>query len=158
MEWLMEELEAPPSSSSSSSHRGRSNHSNGHIKTKSVNTDGLRSFSLDEQEDDSEDEVLSVPGVQVVKPSTVSSRKSTTHRTAFLQVSVLPSREQVPTRIWKPHVRFAFQEESDEDLVGLLDESDQERKSSRPRSSGLRHGNTARKREEDDSDEDLLRV
>lgn len=87
MEWLMEELEAPPSSSSS--HRSRSNHSNGHIRTKRVNTDGLRSFSLDEQEDDSEDEVLSVPGVRVVKPSSASSRKSTTHHTAFLQVSVL---------------------------------------------------------------------
>uniref|UniRef100_A0A3B3VE79 Insulin-like growth factor 2 receptor n=1 Tax=Poecilia latipinna TaxID=48699 RepID=A0A3B3VE79_9TELE len=60
MEWLMEELETPLSSSS---HRGRSNHSNGHIRTKPVNTDGLRSFSLDEQDDDSEDEVLSVPGV-----------------------------------------------------------------------------------------------
>uniref|UniRef100_A0A3Q2XYE7 Insulin-like growth factor 2 receptor n=1 Tax=Hippocampus comes TaxID=109280 RepID=A0A3Q2XYE7_HIPCM len=71
MEWLMEELEAPSATSStlsfSSSHRGRSHQSNGHIKTKPVNTDGLRSFSLDEQEDDSEDEVLSVPGVRVVK-------------------------------------------------------------------------------------------
>lgn len=156
MEWLMEELEAPPSSSSS--HRSRSNHSNGHINTKPVNTDGLRSFSLDEQEDDSEDEVLSVPGVRVVKPTTVSSRKSTTHHTAFLQVSGLPSRKQVAAHVRKPHVRFAFQEESDEDLVGLLDESDRERKSSRPRTSGLRHCNTARKREEEDSDEDLLRV
>uniref|UniRef100_A0A3Q3IPM5 Uncharacterized protein n=1 Tax=Monopterus albus TaxID=43700 RepID=A0A3Q3IPM5_MONAL len=64
MEWLMEELEAPPSSSASS-HRGKSNHGNGHITTKPVNTDGLRSFSVDEQEDDSEDEVLSVPGVRV---------------------------------------------------------------------------------------------
>ncbi|XP_041660412.1 cation-independent mannose-6-phosphate receptor [Cheilinus undulatus] len=136
MEWLMEELEAPPSSSSSSSHRGKSNHSNGHIKTKPVNTDGLRSFSLDEQDDDSEDEVLSVPGVRVVK-SSVLSKPSTVHRSAFLQ------------------------EESDEDLVGLLEESDRKRKSSKPRPSGLNHGNTTaanRKRDEDDSDEDLLRV
>ncbi|XP_072218868.1 cation-independent mannose-6-phosphate receptor isoform X2 [Leuresthes tenuis] len=134
MEWLMEELEAPPTSSSSSSQRDRSNHSNGHIRTKPVNTEGLRSFSLDEQEDDSEDEVLSVPGVRVVKSSGLS-RSSTTHRSAFLQ------------------------EESDEDLVGLLDESDRRKKSSKPRSSG--HGNNAaviRKRDEDDSDEDLLRV
>ncbi|XP_054910202.1 cation-independent mannose-6-phosphate receptor [Poeciliopsis prolifica] len=118
MEWLMEELETPLSSSS---HRGRSNHSNGHIRTKPVNTDGLRSFSLDEQDDDSEDEVLSVPGVRVLKPPAASR----TQRSAVLQ------------------------EESDEDLVGLLEESDRARKSSKPRS---------RKREDDDSDEDLLRV
>lgn len=84
MEWLMEELEAPPTSSSSSSHRGKSNHVNGHITAKPVNTDGLRSFSLDEQEDDSEDEVLSVPGVRVVKSSGLSR-----HRSALLQVSTL---------------------------------------------------------------------
>ncbi|XP_071323597.1 cation-independent mannose-6-phosphate receptor isoform X2 [Trachinotus anak] len=136
MEWLMEELEAPPTSSSSSSHRGRSNHANGHITTKRVNTDGLHSFTLDDQEDDSEDEVLSVPGVKVVKSSGLS-RQSVAHRSAFLQ------------------------EESDEDLVGLLDDSDRKRKSSKPRSSGLNHGNNTaanRKRDEDDSDEDLLRV
>lgn len=87
MEWLMEELEAPPTSSSSSSQRGRSHHGNGHITTKPVNTDGLRSFSLEEQEDDdSEDEVLSVPGVRVLK-SSGTSRKSAAHRSAFLQVS-----------------------------------------------------------------------
>lgn len=54
-----------------------------------------------------------------------------------------------------------FQEESDEDLVGLLEESDRKRKSRKPRSSGLNHGNNTtanRKRDEDDSDEDLLRV
>lgn len=87
MEWLMEEQEAPPISSSSSSHRGKDNHSNGHIRTKPVNTDGLRSFSLDEQEDDSEDEVLSVPGVRLVKSSGLP-RSSTAHRSAFLQVGV----------------------------------------------------------------------
>lgn len=86
MEWLMEELETPPASSSSSSHRGKSNLGNGHITTKPVNTDGLRTFSLDEQEDDSEDEVLSVPGVRVVKSSGLS-RHSAAHRSAFLQVS-----------------------------------------------------------------------
>uniref|UniRef100_A0AAQ5ZQF5 Insulin-like growth factor 2 receptor n=1 Tax=Amphiprion ocellaris TaxID=80972 RepID=A0AAQ5ZQF5_AMPOC len=91
MEWLMEELEAPPISSSSQHSRG--NHGNGHIKTKLVNTDGLRSFSLDEQEDDSEDEVLSVPGVRVVKSSGLS-RHSAAHRSAFLQVSI------VSTPVW----------------------------------------------------------
>lgn len=136
MEWLMEELEAPPTSSSSSSQRGKSNHGNGHITTKPVNTDGLRSFSLDDPDDDSEDEVLSVPGVRVVKSSGLS-RHSAANRSAFLQ------------------------EESDEDLVGLLEESDRKRKSSKPRSSAMNHGNNTaanRKRDEDDSDEDLLRV
>lgn len=135
MEWLMEEVDAPPTSSSSL-HRGKNNQSNGHIKTKPVNTEGLRSFSLDDQDDDSEDEVLSVPGVRVIKSSGLS-KQSMAHHSAFLQ------------------------EESDEDLVGLLDESDRKRKSSKPRSSGLNHGNNTaanRKREEDDSDEDLLRV
>ena len=84
----MEELEAPSQSSISSSHRGKSNHSNGHIRTKPVNTDGLRSFSLDEQEDDSEDEVLSIPGVRVHK-STRLSRNSAAFCSALLQVSVL---------------------------------------------------------------------
>ncbi|XP_077442699.1 cation-independent mannose-6-phosphate receptor isoform X2 [Stigmatopora argus] len=135
MEWLMEELESPSATASSSSlsfsssQKGHANHSNGHIKTKTVNTDGLRSFSLDEQEDDSEDEVLSVPGVRVVKSSSV-------HRSVFLQ------------------------EESDEDLVGLLDEPERKRKSAKARSASRRNINEApkTKREDDDSDEDLLRV
>ncbi|TWW69178.1 cation-independent mannose-6-phosphate receptor isoform X1 [Takifugu flavidus] len=135
MEWLMEELEAPPTSSTLSSQRGRSHHSNGHIRTKPVNADGLRSFTLDDQEDDSEDEVLSVPGVRVLKPPG-ASRGSAAHRSVFLQ------------------------EESDEDLVGLLEESDR-KKSGKLRFSAVTHGNSVaanRKREEDDSDEDLLRV
>lgn len=86
MEWLMEEMEPPPTTASSSSHRGRSNHGNGHITTKPVNTDGLRSFTLDEQDDDdSEDEVLSVPGVRVVKASAAAHRPAA-QRSAFLQV------------------------------------------------------------------------
>lgn len=133
MEWLMEDLEAPPTFTTS--HRGKGqHHGNGHITTKHVNTDGLRSFSLDEQDEDSEDEVLNVPGVRVVK-SGAPAKNSSANRSAFLQ------------------------EESDEDLVGLLDDSDRRRKSgrTRPRS----HGNNTtanQKREEEDSDEDLLRV
>lgn len=83
MEWLMEELEAPPTASAGAP-RGRSQQSNGHITTKPVNTDGLRSFSLDE---DSEDEVLSVPGVRVVKSS---SAHRGMQRSALLQVSASP--------------------------------------------------------------------
>ncbi|XP_056150610.1 cation-independent mannose-6-phosphate receptor [Lampris incognitus] len=150
MEWLMEELEAPPSSSTSFSHHGHSNHSNGHITTKPVNTDGLRSFSLDEQEDDdSEDEVLNVPGVRVVTSSgpPKSTIKAAAASSRFLGL------------------RSAFlQEESDEDLVGLLDESDRKRRSqgaAKLRAAGHNHVNDTAanlKRDEDDSDEDLLRV
>ncbi|CAL1586585.1 unnamed protein product [Knipowitschia caucasica] len=132
MEWLMEDLEATPTFAS---HRGRGNHhGNGHITTKHVNTDGLRSFSL-EQDDDSEDEVLNVPGVRVVK-SNARAKNSSANHSAFLQ------------------------EESDEDLVGLLDDSDRRRQPSRPRP--FSHGNgtatSNQKQDEEDSDEDLLRV
>lgn len=54
-----------------------------------------------------------------------------------------------------------FQEESDEDLVGLLDEADRKKKSGRTRPSGPGRGHhtaAISKREEEDSDEDLLRV
>lgn len=95
MEWLMEEMDAPPTSSSS--HQGRSYHGNGHITTKRVNTDGLRSFTLDEQEDDdSEDEVLSVPGVRVVKSSGLS-RHNAAQRSVILQVSLDSS--SLPCRV-----------------------------------------------------------
>lgn len=107
MEWLMEELEAPLTSSSSSQ-RGKSNHSNGHITTKPVNTDGLRSFSLDE---DSEDEVLSVPGVRVVK-SSGASRHSAAHRSALLQVSdtfgITPAADKLGEKIAHNVVVFFF--------------------------------------------------
>lgn len=156
MEWLMEELEAPPTSLSSSSQRGRNNHGNGHITTKRVNTDGLRSFSLDDQDDDSEDEVLSVPGVRVVKSSGLP-RQSAAHHSAFLQVSVASSVGPGAARA-QSLTEVSFQEESDEDLVGLLEESDRKRKSSKPRSSGPNSAAANRKRDEDDSDEDLLRV
>lgn len=134
MEWLMEDLEAPATFATSQRAKGL-HHGNGHITTKHVNTDGLRSFSLDEQDDDSEDEVLNVPGVRVVK-SGAPSKNSSANRSAFLQ------------------------EESDEDLVGLLDDSDRRSKSgrTRPRSQGSNTAAANPKREEDDSDEDLLRV
>ncbi|KAM6964907.1 cation-independent mannose-6-phosphate receptor [Aplochiton taeniatus] len=128
MEWLMEELEAPPASSSRRHDRG--NHENGPITTK-----GLRAFSLDDQEEDSEDEVLSVPGVRVVNGT--GRAGASAQRSALLQ------------------------EESDEDLVGLLDDSERKRrgrtgKPRPPRNHDNRGANG--KREEDDSDEDLLRV
>ncbi|KTF71606.1 hypothetical protein cypCar_00044985 [Cyprinus carpio] len=80
MEWLMEETGTPT----------REPQENGHITTKPVSADALRSFSLDEQ--DSEDEVLTVPGVRTAPSSSTTSR---------LQSALLKA-------------------ESDEDLVGLL--------------------------------------
>lgn len=80
MEWLMEETGTPT----------QEPQENGHITTKPVSADALRSFSLDEQ--DSEDEVLTVPGIRIAPSSSTSSRL----RSALLKA------------------------ESDEDLVGLL--------------------------------------
>ena len=101
MEWLMEELEAPPPGRG-----GKGGQENGHITTKPVNADALRSFTLDEQEDDdSEDEVLSVPGVRVMTRG-----------------------QRAPSRPLTSGPRSALlQEESDEDLVGLLDDSQRRR-------------------------------
>ncbi|XP_064196429.1 cation-independent mannose-6-phosphate receptor [Anguilla rostrata] len=126
MEWLMEEIEPPESSSSR--FRKKEVQENGHITTKPVSAEALRSFPLDEQ--DSEDEVLSVPGVRVQTGRPGPQRP----RAALLE------------------------EESDEDLVGLLEERGRR---SRPKAKARPH----RKRPDlpdrsfhDDSDEDLLRV
>uniref|UniRef100_A0A8C4YYE4 Insulin-like growth factor 2 receptor n=1 Tax=Gadus morhua TaxID=8049 RepID=A0A8C4YYE4_GADMO len=70
MEWLMEEQDPPGGA-------------NGHITAKPVN--GLRSLELDD--DDSEDEVLSVPGVRVFKaPPPSSAPLSAALRSVFMQV------------------------------------------------------------------------
>ena len=95
MEWLMEEQEAPSMSSgpaSSSHHGGSRGGANGHITTKPVN--GLRSLAcggaggVEELDDeDSEDEVLSVPGVRVFKAAPPSSApRSSVFRSVFMQV------------------------------------------------------------------------
>ncbi|KAG7460969.1 hypothetical protein MATL_G00204630 [Megalops atlanticus] len=124
MEWLMEEIEPPDSSSSRLRKEAQEN---GHITTKPVNAEALRSFPLDEQ--DSEDEVLTVPGVRV-------------------QTGRPAPQQRRPRRA---------QEESDEDLVGLLDEGERR---GRPQ----RREQPRRKRADnpasfhDDSDEDLLKV
>ncbi|XP_076873911.1 cation-independent mannose-6-phosphate receptor isoform X2 [Brachyhypopomus gauderio] len=112
MEWLMEEIETP----------AQMPRENGHVTTKPVRADALRSFSLDEQ--DSEDEVLTVPGVHV-RSGPSSSRPRAAHRHG----------------------------ESDEDLVGLLDD---------PTSRNTSGFGSKRQRktqsDPDDSDEDLLKV
>uniref|UniRef100_A0A4W4G3A2 Insulin-like growth factor 2 receptor n=1 Tax=Electrophorus electricus TaxID=8005 RepID=A0A4W4G3A2_ELEEL len=110
MEWLMEEIEAP----------AQAPRENGHVTTKPVSADALRSFSLDEQ--DSEDEVLTVPGVHIRSGS--SRPRVTQHHGG-----------------------------SDEDLVGLLDDT-----ASRNTSGfGSKHQRKTQP-DPDDSDEDLLKV
>ncbi|XP_029532637.1 cation-independent mannose-6-phosphate receptor [Oncorhynchus nerka] len=130
MEWLMEEIEAP----AMSSRLGKEHQENGHITTKPVNADALRSFSLEEQED-SEEEVLSVPGVCVLggrttlRPSGSRTRSSGPLRSALLE------------------------EEIDEDLVGDGDR--------RGRAKPCRNNRPPHRKQQnpqDDSDEDLLTV
>lgn len=118
MEWLMEEVETP----------AQMPQENGHITTKPVSADALRSFSLDEQ--DSEEEVLTIPRVRVQSGQVVASSSSSSSSSRFLKKN-----------------------ESDEDLVGLLD--DAARKSTSKPSSGRQR---KAPRDPDDSDEDLLKV
>lgn len=129
----MEEIEAP----AMSSRLGKEHQENGHITTKPVNADALRSFSLEEQED-SEEEVLSVPGVCVLggrttlRPSGSRIRSSGPLRSALLE------------------------EEIDEDLVGLLGDGDR-----RGRAKPCRNNRPTHRKQQnpqDDSDEDLLTV
>ncbi|XP_052442128.1 cation-independent mannose-6-phosphate receptor [Carassius gibelio] len=113
MEWLMEETGTPT----------QEPQQNGHITTKPVSADALRSFSLDEQ--DSEDEVLTVPGVRIGPSSSNTSR---------LQSALLKA-------------------ESDEDLVGLLVDTQSRNKT--------RYSDRNQRKPQpdpDDSDEDLLKV
>ncbi|MGH0163075.1 UNVERIFIED_CONTAM: hypothetical protein FKN15_044134 [Acipenser sinensis] len=135
-EWLMEEIAEP------NSRLSKENQENGHITTKAVSSDAFSSFHLDEQ--DSEDEVLSVPDVRVH-----SGRP-------------LPQQSQA-SQHKKAMTRRPIVDESDEDLVGLLGE-DKERKV-RPK----RRENPPRQSKKkpdlmnvtsfpDDSDEDLLKT
>uniref|UniRef100_A0A4W5NR28 Insulin-like growth factor 2 receptor n=1 Tax=Hucho hucho TaxID=62062 RepID=A0A4W5NR28_9TELE len=133
MEWLMEEIEAP----AMSSRLGKEHQENGHITTKPVNADALRSFSLEEQED-SEEEVLSVPGVCVLGGrTTLRPSGSRTRSAGRLRSSLL-------------------EEESDEDLVGLLGDGDR-RGRAKPRRDN-RSPHKKQQNPQDDSDEDLLTV
>lgn len=125
-EWLMEEMEP----AELSSRRGKEAQENGHVTTRAVPADALRSLPLDEQ--DSEDEVLTVPEVQV-HASRPAARQQRSRRAPA----------QGP--------------ESDEDLVGLLEEDERLGR-------GRRREKPRRKRGpnptpfHDDSDEELLNV
>uniref|UniRef100_A0A8B9KQH5 Insulin-like growth factor 2 receptor n=1 Tax=Astyanax mexicanus TaxID=7994 RepID=A0A8B9KQH5_ASTMX len=119
MEWLMEEVETP----------ARGLQENGHVTTKPVSADALRSFSLDEQ--DSEDEVLTVPGVRIHSGRSTGPTSSSSSR---LQAA----RQRA---------------ESDEDLVGLLEDTGS-RSTSKPGAKLQRKTQL----DPEDSDEDLLKV
>uniref|UniRef100_A0A673X9U3 Insulin-like growth factor 2 receptor n=1 Tax=Salmo trutta TaxID=8032 RepID=A0A673X9U3_SALTR len=133
MEWLMEEIEAP----AMSSRLGKEHQENGHITTKPVNADALRSFSLEEQED-SEEEVLSVPGVRVLGGRTT------------LRLSGSRTRSSGPLR------SALLEVESDEDLVGLLGDGDRRGKAKPRRDNRPPH--RKQQNPQDDSDEDMLTV
>ncbi|KAL2081956.1 hypothetical protein ACEWY4_021774 [Coilia grayii] len=141
MEWLMEELESPGK---------ERRHENGHITTKPVSAEALRSLPLDEA--DSEDEVLTVPGVRVHTGRSPASRPTNA------------ARSKPRTRARPLPMPALLQEESDEDLVGLLEDQDRRSTSSsraKPRGGSGGGSRAHRSRLEqltDDSDEDLLKV
>ncbi|KAL4649143.1 cation-independent mannose-6-phosphate receptor [Arapaima gigas] len=110
MEWLMEEMEAPESSFSRSS---KETHENGHIMTRPVRAEVLSSLPLDEQ--DSEDEVLTVPGVQVHAPTGPDSDEDLV---GLLEVNERKGRtKRKEKRRKRAPVSSSFHDDSDEDLL-----------------------------------------
>ncbi|KAM5228759.1 cation-independent mannose-6-phosphate receptor [Ctenodactylus gundi] len=82
-EWLMEEIQLPPP------HLGKEGQENGHITTKSVKAEALTSLHGDDQ--DSEDEVLTVPEVKV--HSGRGARAESLHSTRDLEQRALGDRD-----------------------------------------------------------------
>ncbi|XP_023555112.1 cation-independent mannose-6-phosphate receptor [Octodon degus] len=126
-EWLMEEIQMPPS------RLGKEGQENGHITTKSVKADALTALHGDDQ--DSEDEVLTVPEVKVHLGR--GARADNSHPVRNLQRKALWEREDdrvglVPgenTRKGKPRSgqqktvasskQVSFHDDSDEDLLHI---------------------------------------
>ncbi|XP_028676700.1 cation-independent mannose-6-phosphate receptor isoform X2 [Erpetoichthys calabaricus] len=139
-EWLMEELAMPDSSK-----LPKESKENGHITTKAVNPDVFSSLHFDEL--DSEDEVLTVPDVHIHSARLPSQKKQ-------LSSDTRQKRRVAPGR--------AFQDGSDDDLVGLLGEdvvkniSPKQKETSRPQKKKSVPLNVPSFH--DDSDEDLLKV
>uniref|UniRef100_UPI00398E403E cation-independent mannose-6-phosphate receptor n=1 Tax=Pristiophorus japonicus TaxID=55135 RepID=UPI00398E403E len=138
-EWLMEEVTSSDESGQTPAKECQENGLN-HVVTKAVNADVFSSFPLDDQ--DSEDEVLTVPQVKV--NSTRTGESKTMGR----------------PKQWHPQNNH-FHDESDEDLLGLQNE--------RKESKGKSKSNPRPKRSRpttdstnatfhDDSDEDMLKV
>ncbi|XP_068926465.1 cation-independent mannose-6-phosphate receptor [Petaurus breviceps papuanus] len=126
-EWLMEEIQL------SASRPGKEGQENGHITTKSVKSDALTSLHADDQ--DSEDEVLTIPDVKIHLAR--GTRPGGTDKGRNLQ-------------------RKMFKHGND-DTVGLL-KGEKERKG-KPKSGQLKAMDSAYPMSfHDDSDEDLLHV
>uniref|UniRef100_W5NFE2 Insulin-like growth factor 2 receptor n=1 Tax=Lepisosteus oculatus TaxID=7918 RepID=W5NFE2_LEPOC len=125
-EWLMEEVATPDSLS----RVAKECQENGHITTKPVNADAFNAFPLDEQ--DSEDEVLTVPGVRI---------QSSQPSLEWQNGKASPKRP-------------LLEQESDDDLVEFLGE-----KKTRPKCKGKTQRKRAENLTSfhDDSDEDLLK-
>ncbi|EPY85234.1 hypothetical protein CB1_000390048 [Camelus ferus] len=120
-EWLMEEIQAP------APRPGKEGQENGHITTKSVKAEALSSLHGDEQ--DSEDEVLTIPEVKVhlgrgagadgVLPMRPPQRKVLRER-ADDRVGLVrgePARSGRPRATQKPV--NSFHDDSDEDLLHI---------------------------------------
>ncbi|KAM9666055.1 cation-independent mannose-6-phosphate receptor [Trichechus inunguis] len=126
-EWLMEEIQMP------APRPGKEGQENGHITTKSVKADALTSLHGDDQ--DSEDEVLTIPDVKVHSargPGVDSSHKT-----------------RSPPRMADP--------EQDGDRMGLI--RGEKARKGRRRPGQQKPGNSAHPVSfHDDSDEDLLHV
>ncbi|XP_067900725.1 cation-independent mannose-6-phosphate receptor [Heterodontus francisci] len=137
-EWLMEEI----TMSESGQKPAKECQENGlnHVVTKAVNADVLRSFPMDDQ--DSEDEVLTIPQVKVNSSRTAESK--TTGR----------------PKQWHPQNKH-FHDESDEDLLGLHNERKESKRKSKsdPQMKRNRPANDSTNVTfHDDSDEDMLKV
>lgn len=126
-EWLMEEIQVPPP------RPGKEGQENGHITTKSVKAEALSPLHGDDQ--DSEDEVMTIPEVKVH-----SSRGPGAE-------SAQPLRSPPRKALW----------ERAEDRVGLV--SGEKARRGRPRNAPQKAGTPGGLVSfHDDSDEDLLHI
>eukprot|EP00062_Callorhinchus_milii_P000078 gi/632935035/ref/XP_007887464.1/ PREDICTED: cation-independent mannose-6-phosphate receptor [Callorhinchus milii] len=136
-EWLMEET----TSSENGQMSAKESHGNGlnHVTTKTVNADVLGSFALDDQ--DSEDEVLTVPQVKINSTRTQESKNASSP--------------------WHGQ-RKSFHNGSDEDLIELHKERKESKKKSKTNQQKKMNGKANNSANftsfHDDSDEDMLNV
>ncbi|XP_043930853.1 cation-independent mannose-6-phosphate receptor [Protopterus annectens] len=125
-DWLMEDITSP------GAQPGKEGQENGHMTTKPVNSELLSSFQLDEQ--DSEDELLTVPDVKInsaKKQDVRSTNKKSTQKKSPQSgnediTSLLNGERQkkgkLPNRQQKMHNKVnvaSFHDDSDEDMLNL---------------------------------------
>nr|XP_014346456.1 PREDICTED: cation-independent mannose-6-phosphate receptor [Latimeria chalumnae] len=128
-EWLMEEMAAP------NSRPGKEGLENGHIASKTVKAEAFTAFHLDDQ--DSEDEVLTVPDVKIHSGRVQESKNSSKRR----------NEQRKPSH-----------DDSDDDTTGLLNERKGKPKSLERTSQLKTHDLKNVRSFHDDSDEDMLNV